>query len=67
VLHAVPSASRAQASAAIHIAFASAMNDILLVGGIVAAAGALLSLTLVRSRDFAAYGVPEPAAAGAGG
>jgi EmrB/QacA subfamily drug resistance transporter len=67
VLHAVPPAGRAQASAAIHIAFASAMNDILLVAGIVAAAGALLSLALVRDRDFATYGVPEPAAAGVGG
>jgi EmrB/QacA subfamily drug resistance transporter len=64
VLRAVPHVDRARASAAIHIAFASAMNDILLVAGIVAAAGALLSLALVRGRDFAVYGVPEPAAAG---
>jgi predicted MFS family arabinose efflux permease len=67
VLGTVPAADRAQASTAIHIAFASAMNDILLVAGIVAAAGALLSLALVRGRDFAVYGVPEPAAAGVGG
>jgi EmrB/QacA subfamily drug resistance transporter len=65
VLHSVPPANRAQASAAIHVAFTGAMNDILLVAGIVATAGALLALILVRARDFAVYGVPEPAAAGA--
>jgi EmrB/QacA subfamily drug resistance transporter len=65
VLHSVPPSARAQADAAIHLAFASAMNDILLVAGIVALAGAVLALVLVRARDFAAYGVPEPVAAAA--
>ena len=36
------------------------MNDILLVGGIVALAGAVLALVLVRGRDFVAYGAPAP-------
>ena len=67
VLHSVPPANRAQASAAIHIAFTSGMNDILLVAGIVALAGAVLSLVLVRGRDFAAYGAREAAAAPAAG
>ena len=66
VLHAVPAADRARASAAIHVAFVGAMNDLLLVGGIVACAGAVLALALVRSRDFATYRAPEPAAAAAG-
>ena len=36
-------------------AFVSGLNDILLVGAAVAFAGALLSLVLVRPRDFRAY------------
>jgi EmrB/QacA subfamily drug resistance transporter len=67
VLAGVPRASHAQASAAIHSAFTSAMNDILLVAGIIALTGAVLSLVLVRARDFATYGAPEPAAAAAHG
>ena len=54
-----------RADAGIHIAFASAMNDILLVGGVVAGAGAVLAFALVRGRDFATYGAAEPAAAAA--
>ena len=65
VLHSVPPSVRPRADAAIHVAFASAMNDILLVAGIVALAGAVLALVLVRGRDFAAYGAPEPVAAAA--
>jgi hypothetical protein len=67
VLAGVPAASHAQASAAIHSAFTSAMNDILLVAGIIALTGAILALVLVRTRDFATYGAPEPVAAPAGG
>jgi EmrB/QacA subfamily drug resistance transporter len=63
----VPAAHRAQAAQAIHTAFAGAMNDILLVGGIVALVGAVLALALVRARDFAVYGVPEAAASAAAG
>jgi EmrB/QacA subfamily drug resistance transporter len=66
VLSSVPASSRPEASAAIHVAFTGAMNDIFLVGGIIACVGALLALVLVRSRDFATYGAPEPAAAVAG-
>jgi EmrB/QacA subfamily drug resistance transporter len=65
VLHAVPPANRAEASAAIHVAFTSAMNDILLVAGIIATTGAVLAMILVRARDFVTYGAPEPAAAAA--
>ena len=63
VLQSVPHAERARADAAIHVAFASAMNEILLVGGIIALVGALLAMVLVRSRDFAPYQAAEPAAA----
>ena len=63
VLDSVPPAQRAAARAAIHSAFASAMNDILLVSAVIAFLGAVLALVLVRSRDFARYGAAEPAAA----
>jgi EmrB/QacA subfamily drug resistance transporter len=66
VLSATPAADRARAAAAIHVAFASALNDILLVGGLVAFAGALLGLVLVRGSDFATYGAVQPAASTAG-
>ena len=65
VLSSVPPAERARASAAIHVAFAAAMNEILLVGGIVALVGAGLAFVLVRKRDFATYGAPEAAPAAA--
>ena len=65
VLHSVPAAVRPRADAAIHLAFASAMNEILLLAGIIAFAGAVLAIALVRSRDFAAYAAAEPAAAAA--
>jgi EmrB/QacA subfamily drug resistance transporter len=63
VLRSVPSNVRAQAANAIHATFAAAMNEILLVSGIVAFAGAVLALALVRGSDFVAYGAPEPAGA----
>jgi hypothetical protein len=65
VLHGVPASIRPRAAFAIHGAFASAMNDILLLGGIVALTGALRAVVLVRSSDFVTYGAPEPAAAAA--
>jgi EmrB/QacA subfamily drug resistance transporter len=67
VLHSVPAAHRGQAVAAIHIAFTNAMNEILLVAGTIVLAGAVLAAILVRSRDFATYGAPEPAAVAAAG
>jgi len=65
VLSSMTPSARAQASVAIHAAFATAMNDILLVGAIIALTGAALAAALVRSRDFVTYGAPEPAAAAA--
>ena len=66
VLATVPKSLHARADAGIHVAFADAMNQILLVGGVVALAGAVLALVLVRDSDFATYGAAEPAAAPAG-
>jgi hypothetical protein len=67
VIASIPASLRAQGTTAIHAAFAGAMNDILLVAGIVALTGAVLSLVLVRGRDFVAYVAPEAAAAPAAG
>jgi EmrB/QacA subfamily drug resistance transporter len=64
VLHRVPPAIRPQAEHAIHVAFTTAMNDILLVGGIVALVGAALGAALVRQRDFVPHGAPAQAEAG---
>jgi hypothetical protein len=66
VLARVPAPDRAQAAVLIHGAFASALNDILLVGAIVALVGAVLGFVLVRSQDFAAYQVRDAAPAPAG-
>lgn len=51
-------------AAAAQTAFISALNEILLVGAIVAFAGAVLGLLLVRSEDFA-HGAAEAAPAAA--
>jgi EmrB/QacA subfamily drug resistance transporter len=61
VLAGVPHAFHARASAFIHVAFVSAMNDILLVSGIIALVGAVLALVLVRGRDFVASEAAQPA------
>jgi hypothetical protein len=63
VIASIPASFRAQGATAIHAAFASAMNDILLLAGIIALTGAVLSLALVRGRDFVTYGARETAAA----
>jgi EmrB/QacA subfamily drug resistance transporter len=64
VIAGVPAGQRAQATIAIHDAFAGAMNEILLVAAILALAGAVFALGLVRTRDFVGQTpAPEPAAA----
>src|SRR3954468_14523642 len=50
---------------AAHVAFISALNDILLVASLIAFSGAVLGLLLVRSRDFAHGTEPAEAAAAA--
>jgi EmrB/QacA subfamily drug resistance transporter len=47
-----PPGSRAEVALDAKIAFASGFNDILLIGAIIAFAGALLGALLVRERDF---------------
>jgi EmrB/QacA subfamily drug resistance transporter len=63
VIAAIPHALQARAALSIRIAFTDAMNDILLVGGLVALTGAVLGVALVRSSDFVTYAAPQPAAA----
>jgi EmrB/QacA subfamily drug resistance transporter len=65
VLASVPRPARARADYAIHVAFASTMNEILLVAGVTVFAGAALALVLIRNRDFAVQPAAEPAAAAA--
>jgi hypothetical protein len=48
---------------AAQVAFIDSLNEILLLGAIVAFAGALAGLLLVRTRDFAHGAEPAPAAA----
>lgn len=65
VLGSTPPSERARATLVIHSAFAHSMNDILLVAGLIALAGAVLALFMIRGRDFAAYRAPEAAHAAA--
>jgi EmrB/QacA subfamily drug resistance transporter len=47
------------------LAFTGALNDLLLVGAILAFVGAVLAAVLTRPADFAPHGVPAPEAAAA--
>ena len=47
-------------AAALRSAFAAGLNDLLLVTGALAFAGALCALLLIRSRDFVQAGRTEP-------
>jgi len=63
VIAATPAAGRPRLEQAIHVAFTAALNDILLVGAVVAVVGGLLALALVRGSDFVGHGPPAPEAA----
>jgi EmrB/QacA subfamily drug resistance transporter len=60
VIARVPVGERARAATAIHDSFAYSMNEILLVGAIIALTGAVLAAVLVRRRDFVTYGAHQP-------
>jgi hypothetical protein len=57
-----PPGQRSQIADAATVAFTSALNEILLIGAIVALVGAALGFALVRSRDFVVQPATEPAA-----
>jgi hypothetical protein len=59
---AAPPNAQAQLTAAANQAFISGFNEILLVGGIVALAGAIAGFALVRSSDFVVHPGTETAA-----
>jgi EmrB/QacA subfamily drug resistance transporter len=50
--NAIPVPLRGQLVAAIHTSFASAMNELLAVTGVLALVGAVCSLALIRTKDF---------------
>jgi EmrB/QacA subfamily drug resistance transporter len=63
-----PPGARTRLADAAHQGFLTGLNDVLLLGGLVALAGAVLALLLVRERDIersaaTAGGLPEPTAA----
>lgn len=52
LLASLPAAARGPVAAAIRSAFAAGLNDLLIVTGALALAGALCALLLIRSKDF---------------
>ncbi len=58
-LRSLPAQARPKVALAARDAFTSGMNEILLVGGIIALVAALLSFALIRTKDFAPH---QPAA-----
>ncbi len=65
VISGIPAHERMTAANAIHAAFVGAMNELVIVSGIVALIGSVCAFALVRSSDFVAYHGAEAAAAGA--
>ena len=65
----VPPGTRGAVAAAARQGFVSGLNEILVIGAILAFAGAVLAVVLVRPRDFVTvpHGAGEPAAAHAAG
>jgi hypothetical protein len=63
VLQQVPASARHQVADVARQAFVSGLNEILIVGAIVAFVGAILAATLVRGRDFVVTTAREQAAA----
>ena len=59
LLASLPAASRRQVAVALRSAFAAGLNDLLLVTGALAFAGALCALLLIRSKDFVRAGRTE--------
>jgi len=66
LLASLPPASRGQVEAAIRSGFAAGLNDLLIVTGILALAGSLCSLLLIRSKDFVRRTDPQASVPGSG-
>jgi EmrB/QacA subfamily drug resistance transporter len=52
VFKSVPASARGILAGAIHTSFAGAMNDLLIVSGVLALVGAVCSVLLIRGKDF---------------
>jgi EmrB/QacA subfamily drug resistance transporter len=61
----VPPDARAQVAHAATVAFTTALNEIMLVGALIAFLGAAVGFALTRSEDFVPQGPPEAAPAAA--
>jgi hypothetical protein len=61
LLASLPPTARGRAAAALCASYAAGLNDLLIITGCIALAGAICALLLIRSRDFA--GRDHPAAA----
>jgi hypothetical protein len=57
-LAAISATSRAELHAAIRNGFAHGLNELVIISGILALAGATAALTLIRPRDFIISGAP---------
>jgi len=60
LLASLPPASRGQVAAAIRSSFAAGLNDVVLVTAVLAFAGGVCALLLIRPRDFVRTGRGEP-------
>ena len=58
-LGAVPPGARDQVATAANEGFLAGLNDILMLGGILSIAGAVVALSLVRERDIERSEIPE--------
>lgn len=62
-LASLPPGARQPVGQAIGSSFAGALNDLFIVTGVLALAGAVCAVALIRSKDFVGFGSPQPAAA----
>jgi predicted MFS family arabinose efflux permease len=65
LLASLPAARRGAVAEAVRSAFAAGLNDLLIVTGVLAFAGAVCALLLIRKQDFVRTGPGEPQAAAA--
>jgi EmrB/QacA subfamily drug resistance transporter len=63
ILRSLPPDQRARFVEAVHTGFVGALNEILVIGALVAFAGAIAGFVLVRQKDFVGEPAGEPAAA----
>jgi MFS family permease len=62
ILHAVPPSAHGIVFSGLRSSFANSLNDLFIVSGILALAGALCAFVFIRPKDFVAQGAPSHAA-----